>query len=125
MELVNGQVQGTVTRREVLKRGASGAAALALAGAVLVGGFASPADAATGTSHSPEIVSAAPNDGSRTRVMTTTALVNFRDQPSHLGNILMVLPAGTEVIASATVVNGFRAVIYDRIHGWVYAAYLE
>ena len=111
MEQVNGFVKNTVTRRYLLRKGATGATALAMAGA------------AVRTLHVTEPVSAAGNGWAQnTRTpMTTTTAVNFRSEPDFQGVILLVIPAGTTVIAKTVVYNGFRAVTYNRINGWIWA----
>ena len=57
-------------------------------------------------------------------LMTTTAL-NLRDQPSTAGKILKVVPAGAQVVADSAISNGYRAITYGQISGWVLAAGLQ
>jgi uncharacterized protein YraI len=57
-------------------------------------------------------------------LMTTTAL-NLRDQPSTAGQILKVIPAGAQVVADSAISNGYRAITYGQISGWVLAAGLQ
>jgi uncharacterized protein YgiM (DUF1202 family) len=55
----------------------------------------------------------------------TTANVNLRAQPSTSAKVMLVIPAGSEVVAWAQTENGFRTVSYGNTSGWVYEAYLE
>ena len=57
-------------------------------------------------------------------LFTTTAL-NLRDQPSTAGKILKVVPAGSQVVADSAISNGYRAITYGQISGWVLAAGLQ
>ncbi len=57
-------------------------------------------------------------------LFTTTAL-NLRDQPSTAGKILKVVPAGAQVVADSAISNGYRAITYGQISGWVLAAGLQ
>jgi SH3-like domain-containing protein len=51
--------------------------------------------------------------------------VNFREGPSTGDRVIGVLPAGTRVGTSETVVDGFRHVrIDDGTRGWVYDEFL-
>ena len=106
------RIQHSETRRGFLNRIVGGAAAFALAGTFLPGALQ-------------EVSAAGDGWAQNTRTpMTTTTTVNFRAQPDFLGEILMVLPAGTKVVAKTVVFNGFRAVTYNRINGWIRAEYL-
>jgi SH3-like domain-containing protein len=56
---------------------------------------------------------------------TTTSAVNFREGPSTGDRVIGVLPAGTWVGTSDTVVDGFRHVQIDNgTRGWVYDEFL-
>jgi uncharacterized protein YgiM (DUF1202 family) len=57
-------------------------------------------------------------------LMTTTAL-NLRDQPSTAGQILTVVPGGAQVVADSAISNGYRAITYGQISGWVLSAGLQ
>jgi len=54
----------------------------------------------------------------------TTTTLNLRAEPSTAGEILLVMPAGAEVVATRDVRNGFRRVRYDAWSGWAFDGYL-
>jgi uncharacterized protein YgiM (DUF1202 family) len=106
------QTQDSETRRGFLNRIVGGAAALALAGSILPDALQDAAGAGSAWSQNTR------------SPMTTTTTVNFRAQPDFSGEILDVIPAGTTVVAKTVVFNGFRAVTYKRMNGWIWAEFL-
>jgi uncharacterized protein YraI len=103
--MVNDQIQGIWTRRDVLKRFAKGTAALALAGAVLAGGFSASVSAGTGT-------------------YRTTSSLNLRSGPGTNYSVLLVIPQGGLVTQVGPDQNNFKKVSYNGTVGWAYGSYL-
>ncbi len=65
-------------------------------------------------------VSGAPQRGT---AKTTTAL-NLRAEPSTSARVLLVMPAGAEVVPTDQLQNGFRKVSYNGTTGWAFNTYL-
>jgi uncharacterized protein YgiM (DUF1202 family) len=108
------KIQHTDTRRCFLTK-VVGGGTIALGAAMFAGGL-------------PGSVAVKSGDAARpvSRVMTTTTTVNLRSRPSLKGKVLAIVPEGSKVIVKGSEsVNGFLPVIYNRIDGWIYAAYLE
>src|SRR3954468_15674196 len=96
-----GALDGTMSRRRLLRLGA-GFGAAAAAAAVMK---ALPAAAA----------------GSGFKVIGT---VNLRSKASTSSKVLLVVPAGSYVMDLESSKNGFSKVQYQGTNGWIYTDYL-
>jgi uncharacterized protein YraI len=105
--MINNRLQGTESRRNVVKKLLGGAAVLALAGVVAGGGL-------------PNAVSA---DGVSAYYRTTAAL-NLRSQPSTTSSVILVIPYNALVSAVGQDQNGFKKVSYAGKIGWAHSGYL-
>ncbi len=105
--------QTKTSRRAFLQKVAGGAAAVAIASAVVGGGLPGPASAQS------EGVSVAATGHYR----TTTAL-NLRSQASTASPVIVVMPKGALVAAAGPEQNGFFKVSYAGNIGWAHKDYL-
>ncbi len=57
-------------------------------------------------------------------VTTTTANVNLRQGPHTAQAVILVIPAGRQVVLTGAVAAGYHQVRYNDVTGWVSSAYL-
>jgi uncharacterized protein YraI len=62
--------------------------------------------------------------GGSTGTATTTSALNLRDGPSTSDAVLLVMPAGADVVLTGESENGFASVEYRGTAGWAFADYL-
>jgi len=96
------------SRRAFIRKLATGAAALAIAGAVVAGGLPAPVN-----SEGIDSVSVAATGHFR-----TTSALNLRSQASLSSSVILVIPKGGLVAAAGPEQNGFIRVSYVGNIGW-------
>jgi uncharacterized protein YraI len=103
--MINNQLQGSESRRSIVKKLFGGAAALLVAGTIVAGGLTTGVSAGTGN-------------------YQTTAAVNLRSQPSTSAGIILVIPKGAMVTQAGPDEGSFKKVSYAGKTGWAYSSYL-
>src|SRR6188474_3327833 len=94
-----------ITRRNVIKKLFSSAAALLIAGTIVAGGLPTSVDAGNG-------------------IFKTTAALNLRSQPNTLSTVILVIPQGEQVTQVGPDLNGFKNVTYAGKTGYAHASFL-
>jgi uncharacterized protein YraI len=56
---------------------------------------------------------------------TTTAALNLRAEPSTSAKVILVMPAGAQVVLKSGTANGWRQVMYNGKTGWAATQYLN
>jgi uncharacterized protein YraI len=103
--MINNQIQGTESRRSVVKKLLGGAAALVVAGTLVAGGLPNGVSAGTGN-------------------YQTTAALNLRSQPNTSAAVILVIPKGAMVTQVGPDEGSFKKVSYAGKTGWAHSGYL-